>query len=173
MTIMHDMQLSAVDLNLALVLHALLAERSVSRAARRLGLSQSATSHALSRLRSALGDPLVVRTSRGVLPTPRAEAIAESLAAGLALLEKSLLAPPKFEPATTARCFRIASTDYAEFLLMPPFLGALASEAPKLDVDIRPYADNPLATLLQGELDLVIGIAGPEAVGPSVHAADL
>src|SRR5262245_23092781 len=102
---MHIPHMAGLDLNLALVLHALLTERSVSRAAKRLGLSQSATSHALARLRSALGDPLVVRSPHGIVPTARAEAIAASLAAGLELLEKSLVAPPRFEPETTARRF--------------------------------------------------------------------
>src|SRR5215208_2301644 len=120
---MHIPHMAGLDLNLALVLHALLAERRVSRAAKRLGLSQSATSHALSRLRSALGDPLVVRAPHGVVPTARALSIAAPLADGLELLEKSLLSPPRFDPATTARRFRIAATDYVEFLLLPRLIG--------------------------------------------------
>src|SRR6188474_2505967 len=102
---MHIPHMAGLDLNLALVLHALLTEGSVSRAAKRLGLSQSATSHALSRLRSALGDPLVVRRANGIVPTSRAEAMLQPLAAGLALLEQSLLEPPRFEPRTLTRRF--------------------------------------------------------------------
>jgi DNA-binding transcriptional LysR family regulator len=165
--------MAGLDLNLALVLHALLAERNVSRAAKRLGLSQSATSHALSRLRVALGDPLLVRAARGVVPTARAQAIAEPLAAGLALLEKSLLAPPGFEPALSARRFRIVASDYAELVLLPPFLSALAREAPKLDVWIRPFADDPLGGLERGDVDLVIGVLGPEDGKPGVKKAHL
>jgi DNA-binding transcriptional LysR family regulator len=161
--IMHVPHMAGLDLNLALVLHALLAERSVSRAAKRLGLSQSATSHALSRLRSSLEDPLFVRVPHGIVPTPRAEALAESLAAGLALLEQSLLAPQRFEAATHSRRFRVAATDYVEFLLLPRFLGALASEAPGIDVWVRPYSDEALGALQRGDLDLVLGVVGPEA----------
>jgi DNA-binding transcriptional LysR family regulator len=155
--------MAGLDLNLALVLHALLAERSVSRAAKRLGLSQSATSHALSRLRSSLEDPLFVRVPHGIVPTPRAEALAESLAAGLALLEQSLLAPQRFEAASHSRRFRVAATDYVEFLLLPRFLGALASEAPGIDVWVRPYSDEALGALQRVDLDLVLGVVGPEA----------
>src|SRR4051794_6382549 len=154
---MHVPHMAGLDLNLALVLHALLAERSVSRAAKRLGLSQSATSHALARLRSALEDPLFVRVPHGIVPTPRAEALEDALAAGLALLEQSLLPPQRFEPARHARRFRIAATDYVEFLLLPRFLGALASEAPNIDVWVRPYSDDALVALQRGDLDFVLG----------------
>src|SRR4051794_40811436 len=108
---MHVPHMAGLDLNLALVLHALLAERSVSRAAKRLGLSRSAPSHALARLRSSLEEPLFLRVPHGIVPPPRAEALAAPLAAGLALLEQSLVAPPRFDPKTHARRFRIAATD--------------------------------------------------------------
>jgi DNA-binding transcriptional LysR family regulator len=170
---MHIPHMSGLDLNLALVLHALLAERSVSRAARRLGLSQSATSHALARLRSALDDPLFLRAPRGILPTPRAEALARSLAAGLLLLEQSLLPPLRFEPATAQRQFRIAASDYVELVLLPRFLGALASEAPDIDVWVRPYSDEALDKLQRGDLDLLLGVAGPEASRPGLQSLQL
>ncbi|HMI83287.1 MAG TPA: LysR family transcriptional regulator [Polyangiaceae bacterium] len=170
---MHVPHMAGLDLNLALVLHALLAERSVSRAAARLGMSQSAASHALSRLRVALGDPLVVRSPRGVLPTARAEAMAAPLAAGLALLEKTLLAPPPFEPATTIRTFRIATADYAEFVILPPFLRALTREAPQIDTWIRPFAEDPFGALERGDVDLAIGLAGPAGGGPNGYIAGL
>src|SRR5882672_725223 len=80
---MHPVHISAIDLNLVVVLRALLDERSVSRAARRLGLSQSATSHALGRLREVVNDPLFVRTRTGLVPTARAEAMAASVRASL------------------------------------------------------------------------------------------
>src|SRR5580698_5837611 len=80
------MHISAVDLNLAVVLRALLDERSVSRAARRLGLSQSATSHALGRLRALLKDSLFVRTRTGLVPTARAEAMAGAVRSSAALI---------------------------------------------------------------------------------------
>src|SRR5258705_13818786 len=87
---MHAMHISAIDLNLVVVLRALLDERSVSRAARRLGLSQSATSHALGRLREVVRDPLFVRTRTGLVPTARAEAMAASVRASLDALDETL-----------------------------------------------------------------------------------
>jgi DNA-binding transcriptional LysR family regulator len=170
---MHVPHMAGLDLNLALVLHTLLAERSVSRAARRLGLSQSATSHALARLRRSLQDPLFVRVPQGIVPTSRAEALSASLAAGLALLEKSLLPPQRFEPATHARRFRIAATDYVEFLLLPRFLGALAGEAPNIDVAVRPYSDEALGALQRSDLDLVLGVVGPEEAVSGLQALQL
>jgi DNA-binding transcriptional LysR family regulator len=162
---MHVPHMAGLDLNLALVLHALLAERSVSRAAKRLGLSQSATSHALARLRACLDDPLFLRVPQGIVPTARAEALAAPLAAGLALLEQSLLTPTRFDPRTTSRRFRIAASDYVEFLLLPRFLGTLASEAPQIEVWVRPFSDDALGALQRGDLDLVLGVLGPQAGG--------
>ncbi|HKO89615.1 MAG TPA: LysR family transcriptional regulator [Polyangiaceae bacterium] len=170
---MHVPHMSGLDLNLALVLHALLAERSVSRAAQRLGLSQSATSHALARLRSSLADPLFVRVPRGIVPTARAEALAAPLAAGLALLEQSLVAPARFDPKTSSRRFRIAATDYVEFLLLPRFLGMLASEAPHVDVWLRPFSEEGSSLLQRGDLDLLVGVLPPEAALPGLKRVHL
>ncbi|HWO08934.1 MAG TPA: LysR family transcriptional regulator [Polyangiaceae bacterium] len=169
---MHVPHMSGLDLNLALVLHALLAERSVSRAAKRLGLSQSATSHALARLRLSLDDPLFSRVPRGIVPTARAEALAEPLARGLALLEQSLVAPPRFEPATTARHFRIAATDYVEFVMLPRLLGELARTAPLLELSVRPYADAAIEDLQRGDLDLLLGLLRPQP-GSGVQVQEL
>ena len=170
---MHIPHMAGLDLNLALVLHALLTEGSVSRAAKRLGLSQSATSHALSRLRAALGDPLVVRKAYGIVPTSRAEAIAQPLAAGLALLEQSLLSAPSFEPRAITRRFRVAASDYSELLLLPPLLSALAREAPKLELWIRPFTEDSLAAVRRGDLDLVIGVVGRDDDELSLREAKL
>lgn len=170
---MQPSHISGIDLNLAVVLHALLVERSVSRAARRVGLSQSATSHALARLREVLGDPLVIRTRHGVTPTPRAEAMLEPLGAALGTLERTLLAPPGFEAATAVRRFRVAATDYAELLLLPPLVGELARRAPGLDVWLRPMSDDALVGLRRGELDLVIGVFGARELEPGLRSGAL
>lgn len=170
---MHNVHLSALDLNLTLVLHALLTERSVSRAGKRLGLSQSATSHALSRLREALGDPLVLRTQRGVVPTSRAEALAQPLAQALALLETALVGPREFDPSTATRRFRIAATDYAELLLLPLLVRALAKEAPGVDLWVHAFSEDALPALRRGELDAVLGVFGADGTGPGIHAAPL
>lgn len=170
---MQNLHISGVDLNLALVLHALLTEKSVSRAGKRLGLSQSATSHALARLRNVLGDPLVIRTRHGVSPTSRAETIAEPLGAAIALLERALLPPATFEPSTAVRRFRIGATDYAELLLLPKLIATLDREAPRVDVWMRPFGEGSIADLRRGELDLVVGVVSPGDVPSSVRTRRL
>lgn len=167
------MHISGLDLNLAVVLDALLKERSVSKAAKRIGLSQSATSHALARLRDVLGDPLLVRTRHGVTPTPRAETMAAPLATALASLERTLLTAPRFEPAVARRRFRIAATDYAELLVIPHLLGALAIAAPGVEVWLRPMSDDAVNALHRGELDLVLGVFPPSTLDARLHATTL
>lgn len=153
---MHGMQITAVDLNLAVVLRALLDERSVSRAARRLGLSQSATSHALGRLRALMRDPLFVRTRTGLVPTARAEAMTDAVRSSVAALETTFFAPPPFDPKTLERTFRIRPSDYVEFLLVPPLLERLAKVAPKVGVSALPMVTEATLALEEGQLDLLI-----------------
>src|ERR1700722_16136147 len=150
------MHISAVDLNLTVVLRALLDERSVSRAARQLGLSQSATSHALSRLRALLRDPLFVRTRTGLIPTARAEAMADAVRSSVAALEAPFFAPPPFDPMTVERTFRLRPSDYVEYLLVPRLLERLAKVAPKVDIAARPALTEPALALEGGPLDLLI-----------------
>lgn len=151
---MHAMHIEGIDLNLATVLHALLDERSVSRAARRLGLSQSATSHALARLRHLLGDPLFVRTPRGLTPTPRAESMAAPLSQGLAAIERSFFSPPDFDPGTARASFQLGSSDYAEHVVAPSLLVHFAEVAPGIDLHMRPAPIDIAGALAQGQLDL-------------------
>jgi DNA-binding transcriptional LysR family regulator len=150
------MHISAVDLNLVVVLRALLDERSVSRAARRLGLSQSATSHALGRLREVVKDPLFVRTRTGLVPTARAEAMAASVRASLDALDETLFAHAPFDPSTVKRTFHIRPSDYVEFLVIPRLIERLMEVAPGIDLFARATAKEPALALEQGELDLLI-----------------
>lgn len=152
----HRMNISAVDLNLAVVLRALLDERSVSRAARRLGLSQSATSHALGRLRGLVKDPLFVRTRTGIVPTARAEAMAGTVRSSVAALEAALLATPPFDPKTVERTFRVRPSDYVEYLLVPRLLERLAKVAPGIAVSAQPATTEPTLALEEGQLNLLI-----------------
>src|SRR5262245_52622617 len=101
----HDRVLSAIDLNLLVVLRALLSERHVTRAAARVGLSQSATSHALSRLRALFADPLLVRSGRALVLTPRAARLLPALERGLGDLTSAVSGEPAFEPSTARRTF--------------------------------------------------------------------
>src|SRR5262245_10498928 len=102
------MNLSTLDLNLLVVLHAVLEERSATRAARRLGVTQSAVSNALARLRAAVGDPLVVRNGRGIVATPRAQELAPTLRDIMAKLESALDRGGAFAPEESTRTFTLA-----------------------------------------------------------------
>lgn len=151
--------LAGVDLNLALALDALLAERHVTRAAARLGITQSAASHALARLRDLLGDPLLVRGPGGTLvPTARATALAPTIARVLAELGTALRgAPPAFDPATAHRTFHLATSDYVELLLLPRLAARLAARAPHIDLWAHVLVDWGDRELASGEMDLVLG----------------
>src|SRR5262245_48431486 len=101
------MHLSGTDANLFVVVHALLEERSVERASKRLGLSASATSHALARARDVFGDPLLVRAGRRLVPTQRATAIQAGLARAVAEFELALAPPERVDLASLKRAFRV------------------------------------------------------------------
>lgn len=147
---MHELQLRDLDLNLLVVLEALLAERSVTRAAARLGLTASATSHALARLRAGLGDELLVRTRGGMVPTPRGEQLLAPLRRVLAEISALWAAPAAFDPATSRREFVIATTDYVETVLLPPLLARVSSAAPGVQLRIRPLERSDVADALEG-----------------------
>lgn len=152
---MHTRHLRNVDLNLLLVLHALLGERHVSRAAARLGLSQSATSHALGRLRELYGDPLLVRRGRALALTPRAQRLLPQLERGLGELSAVISEEPAFEPHSSRQSYNVGTSDYAQVVLLQPLLARLAQEAPgvALSVNGSPH----LVDLLEsGEIDLAI-----------------
>lgn len=152
------MNISNFDLNLLRVLDALLRERSVSRAAERLALSQPAVSNALNRLRELLGDPLLTRVGRGMQPTARALALEMPIRAALRQIEQSLVTGEGFDPARSQQRFTIAVTDYVELIAMPRLLQQLALEAPGLRIAIRHLTPSlPAEALDQGELDLVLG----------------
>jgi DNA-binding transcriptional LysR family regulator len=159
----HERSLAGIDLNLLVILDALLAERHVTRAAQKVGLTQSATSHALARLRALLEDPLLVRGPRGTLvATPRAETLAVPLRRALESLQTALRGDAPFDPATARASFRIATSDYAEIVLLPPLIRRLAQEAPGIDLWAVPVPDLPAPVLAAGELDLCLA---PHAQG--------
>ena len=164
------MNISAINLNLVVVLDALLAERNVSRAGRRLGLSQPAVSNALAQLRLLLRDPLFVRAPAGVVPTERALALAGPVRAALATLEGALAPEAAFDPATAERTFVVAATDFMEFVLLPRLLARLAAEAPGIRLQLRswPFHRVPEA-LATGEVDLALGF---HAALPPRHRAE-
>lgn len=131
---MHETHLGGVDLNLLVALDVLLEERSVTRAAARLGRTQPAVSRMLGRLRDLLGDPLLVRDGATMQPTSRAEALREPVGRVLQAIETEVLAPESFDPGTARRSFTLASADFAEAALLPPALARIAHEAPGIDI---------------------------------------
>ena len=167
---MHDVHLASIDLNLLVALDALLEERHVTRAARRIGRTQSATSHSLARLREILGDPLLVRSGAVLVPTPRAIELAGPVRAILDAIRRTL-AGARFEPATASRTFSIASADYGELVVLPPLLEATARGAAGIDLVVRPAPADAAAELGTGGLDLVIGVAMMD--GASIHRRTL
>lgn len=160
---MHQIDLTRVDLNLLVVFEVLMRERHVGRAAERLFLSQSATSHALGRLRELLGDPLFVRHPKGVEPTARALALAGPIADTLERM-RAIVAPQEpFDSATLKRTFVIGATDYAVFVVLAPLMARLQAAAPTLDLRIVPVdRDSVTGAFDRGEFDFALGnLTGP------------
>jgi DNA-binding transcriptional LysR family regulator len=153
------MKLEALDLNLLLVFEAIVAERNVTRAAARVGLTQPAMSSALARLRQLLDDPLFERIAGRMEPTRRARQLMAPIGEALARLRLALEAEA-FRPEESTREFRIVGTDYVEHLLMPQLMAEVARLAP--NVVVRTLAagslfDPPHALLQSGSADLAIG----------------
>jgi DNA-binding transcriptional LysR family regulator len=156
---MHRMNdLRRIDLNLLVILDALLSEQHVTRAAERLHLSQPAVSHALARLRHMLGDPLLVRAGAGLVATPRALELVAPLAEALAQ-EQALLAPNTFDPASAKRTFRLAMSDYGAAIVLPGLIRTLRREAPGIDLQISHVSrEGMLDGVLNGDIDLAAGV---------------
>lgn len=155
----HLVNLSGVDLNLLVVLHAVLEERSATKAAARLHLTQPAVSNALARLRVLLGDPLVVRAGRGLSPTPAALAVQPRLDAALRLVEGIVQDLDDFDMATTTREWVFAFADLYGPLVLPGLENRLQQEAPRSSIRVvaldRISVVDALAT---GEIDFYLGI---------------
>jgi len=145
-----------IDLNLLVVLDALLDEQNVTRAANRLGYTQPTISGMLARLRSLFGDALFVRTQRGLLPTPRAKALAVPLKQLLAD-SRRLVMRETFDPASAEATFTVSSNDYMQHALMLPFVKMLRSAARRIRLAIMPPIIEGLGdALARGQIDLAI-----------------
>src|SRR5947199_8538633 len=151
----------AFDLNLLVVFDGLLREGSVTRAGKRLGMSQPALSHALNRLRYLLKDQLFIRTPKGMVPTPRAEQLALPLRQALTQMEQAL-EPETFVAARANRRFSVAVNNYAAIVLTAPLVAAVSAAAPLVQLDLRPSGTLDVFDRLDtGELDLGIDTFGP------------
>jgi len=162
--------IAAIDLNLLLVLHVVLAEQNVARAADRLHVTPSAVSNALARLRSSIGDPLVTRKGRGIVPTPRAVELAPILARTMRDLELALVTAP-FDPATCTRRFTLAVADVGQVVWVPRLAAAMRKALPRAHLRVVGIeALISLGDLGSSEVDVHVGIAGK---GPGLHAERL
>jgi DNA-binding transcriptional LysR family regulator len=159
------MNLAAIDLNLLVALDALISEEHVGRAARKIGLSQPAASHALNRLRELLGDPLLVRIGSRMELTPRAIGLRDPLAETLQRVH-TFLVPDSFEPATSKRRFSLMMQDHIAHLVVPALVQRVQSDAPKARLDVLPW-QSPLSMKPDRAraLDLLISCTTSEIVG--------
>ncbi len=154
---MHEIDLLKLDLNLLLVLHALLLECNVTRAGVRIGLSQSATSHALGRLREVFNDPLLVRSTKNMVPTPRALELLEPLQKILLDIEQ-LIQQTVFEPKTALGTIQLAASDYGTVVILPKVLKRISDNAPHLNVECDNWRSDILDLLKNGAVDLALGV---------------
>jgi DNA-binding transcriptional LysR family regulator len=152
-----------LDLNLWRVFDIVMELRSLTRAADRLGLTQSAVSHALRRLRLALDDPLFVRSPDGVKPTERAEQIAPEVRQALNAL-RGVRVEPQFDPYSATRGFTIAASSYFCALLVPPLVSLIRQNAPGIAIHVVPVRDNLVGSLDRGSVDLALGAAAEAPV---------
>lgn len=157
------MDLRRYDLNLLVTLEALLDEGSVTGAARRLNLSQSAVSAALDRLRHVFADPLLVRVGNRMEATPFASKLQGPLKTALASVSLTLALPRRFDPATARLNLRLGVSDYLGILLLPGLYRLLAREAPGISIAvISKPVDEAIARLVAGEVDLATAVDPPE-----------
>jgi LysR family nod box-dependent transcriptional activator len=151
------MRFKGLDLNLLVALDTLLTERSVTRAAEHLHLTQSAVSNALARLRATLGDELLVSAGRRMLLTPFAEELRPQVRDILMLIDATVRSRPEFRPESSQRHFRIASSDFVAEAVLAEVVREVARAAPGISLDLLPLVSGAVFSQLQsGEIDLII-----------------
>jgi DNA-binding transcriptional LysR family regulator len=165
-------RLEQMNLNLLLALHWLLVERSVTRAAGRLGVTQSAMSRSLGQLREWFDDQLLVPADRKMLLTARAAGLREPLTASLDGLRGLFRPPQPFDPATATGTVRVAATEHALGAVVHEFIGRLMRRAPLLDVQIEPAGRDVFSQLAAGRLDLLV-VPKVGRLPEELRAADL
>lgn len=164
------MRLDNFDLNLLVAFDVLLEERNVTRAARRLNVTQSAMSASLKRLRDAFGDPILLQHGKTMIPTPHALELAPQVASAIAGLRRLIQPTASFDPATSTRTFRIAASDYVATVVLAPLLRGLETDAPGVRLDITLPTEATSHRLARGEFDLVLT---PREFLEAEHPAEL
>jgi DNA-binding transcriptional LysR family regulator len=151
-------KLSGIDANLLAALDALLREKSVTRAARRLGVGQPAVSHSLARLRAHFNDDLLVLKGRNYILTHKAEKLAGVVANATRALADVFEEQPSFDAATSSYRFVVACSDLFGILIVPELLRTLQREAEHVEVELRAIVATPKESILDGGVDLALGI---------------
>ncbi|HWB75579.1 MAG TPA: LysR family transcriptional regulator [Nannocystaceae bacterium] len=154
-----------LDLNLLLALDVLLEERNVTRAAARLGLTQSAMSHKLKKLRELLDDPVLVPGGAGLVETERARRLGQSLRRGLEEIRAALHTAESFDPATSRRTFTVVSSDFSEIAILPRVYEYISKHAPNVSTMMREPFPGLMDALDRGDVDLIMGPSMPERSG--------
>lgn len=155
---MRAMHIRDLDLNLLIVFDALLRERSVTRAAAEVGLSQGAMSHALNRLRTFFEDPLFVKRRSGMEPTEKAVLLGATVGEVMTALRERVVSQASFDPETARRTFVICMTDMGELVFLPPLVRRLRKVAPHCTLrSVQVPLEHIEATLATGEADLALG----------------
>jgi LysR family transcriptional regulator, nod-box dependent transcriptional activator len=150
------MRLDNFDLNLLVALHALLEECNVTRAAERLHLSQPAMSAALRRLRLAFNDDILVAHGKTMVPTSHAQSLAPIVAQALVSMQSLVSSSTVFDPKTSQRLFRIATSDYLSTVLIAPMLASLQTDAPSVRLEITAVNADSLSMLERGMVDFML-----------------
>jgi DNA-binding transcriptional LysR family regulator len=157
-TIMKSIHNASFDLNLIAVFDALIRERNVTRAADQLGMSQSAISHALRRMRTFFDDPLFIKTAEGMQPTPRALELSKSVLAVMGKIRTDLLTHAGFDPAKIKRRFSLCMTDMGELIFLPRLIERLRITAPHCTIRTIQLPPKQIFSALEsGDADLAIG----------------
>lgn len=161
------MDLHGIDMNLLVAFDALMAERSVTKAGKRIGRTQPAMSAALARLRALFDDQLFVRGRDGLQPTPRAVDLAEPLGRALEEIERTLSFAQAFDPAQSKATLNIALQEHAAFKLLPDLVASLHDHAPSIKLNVRAYTarDDAISLLDAGEVDVAVGVPPTGAPG--------
>ncbi|MCA9532579.1 MAG: LysR family transcriptional regulator [Myxococcales bacterium] len=169
---MSSRALHALNLNSLVALDALLAECNVTRAARRVGITQPAMSQTLARLRELFDDPILVRSGRGMKRSPRADAMLAPLAEALQAVEHAVQLGMRFDPQSSSRVFRVAMTDLHLALTLPEVLRTIAKVAPGVRVEAQAITMRGLSErIAAGVIDLALGFL--LSVGEKLHSEEL
>ena len=149
---------AGLDLNLLQTFHAVHATGNVTRAAERLGVSQPTVSHALSRLRATMHDPLFMRTQRGMTATPRGRRLAAAVEQALGMLDAALGEEDRYDPARSARTFRLHMSDIGETIFLPRLMARIARVAPGVRLEAFQLEDTDILPAMEsGRIDLAVG----------------